>query len=73
MAKNPFDRPGIDINSDEFFKMVSKVMINKHNDETKISIYWRVNNGSNRQSYIIFFSVATCLYSRCVCRIKLAN
>jgi hypothetical protein len=33
MAKNPFDRPGIDINSDEFFKMVSKVMINKHNDE----------------------------------------
>jgi len=32
MAKNPFDEPGIDINSDEFFKMVSKVMINKHNE-----------------------------------------
>lgn len=33
MDNNPFDKPGIDINSDEFFKMVSKVMINKHNDE----------------------------------------
>jgi len=31
--KNPFDGPAIDINSDEFFKMVSEVMINKHNDE----------------------------------------
>jgi hypothetical protein len=30
---NPFDGPSIDINSDEFFKMVTQVMINKHNDE----------------------------------------
>ena len=30
---NPFDKPRIDINSDEFFKMVTQVMINKHNDE----------------------------------------
>jgi hypothetical protein len=30
---NPFDKPSIDINSDEFFKMVTQVMINKHNDE----------------------------------------
>jgi hypothetical protein len=30
---NPFDKPNIDINSDEFFKMVTQVMINKHNDE----------------------------------------
>lgn len=29
---NPFDGPAIDINSSEFFDMVSKVMINKHND-----------------------------------------
>ena len=29
---NPFDGPAIDINSLEFFDMVSKVMINKHND-----------------------------------------
>lgn len=30
---NPFDKPSIDINSDAFFKMVTQVMINKHNDE----------------------------------------
>jgi hypothetical protein len=30
---NPFDKPSIDISSDEFFKMVTQVMINKHNDE----------------------------------------
>ncbi len=29
---NPFDGPAIDINSTEFFDMVSKVMIKKHND-----------------------------------------
>jgi hypothetical protein len=31
-TNNPFDGPAIDINSPEFFDMVSKVMINKHND-----------------------------------------
>lgn len=31
-SKNPFDGPSIDINSDEFFKMVSEVMLNKHKD-----------------------------------------
>ena len=30
---NIFDEPSIDINSYEFFKMVTQVMINKHNDE----------------------------------------
>jgi hypothetical protein len=31
-TNNPFDGPAIDINSPEFFDMVSKVIINKHND-----------------------------------------
>jgi len=31
--KSPFDKKSIDIHSDKFFIMVSKLMINKHNDK----------------------------------------